>query len=187
MFITEIKKATLMGALFGILGVAHATVTFGLASNTDDAARRPELPAGCEFLAVDEGYVVIAHAYAVGVQIYRWNGTSWAFYGPEANLYASKNYRGHIGSHYVGPVWESNSGSLVSGTGAVPCAVDAKSVPWLKLSVSSSTGPGIFEGVTFIQRINTQGGVRPDAPGTTVGEEARVPYTAEYYFYKAQE
>ena len=42
---------------------------------------------------------------------------------------------------------------------------------------------GILDGVTYIQRINTVGGIRP-APGTVVGEEARIPYTTEYYFYK---
>ena len=35
-----------------------------------------------------------------------------------------------------------------------------------------------------IQRLNTVGGTMPATPGTTVGEIARVPYTAEYYFYK---
>jgi hypothetical protein len=38
--------------------------------------------------------------------------------------------------------------------------------------------------VTFIQRINTAGGIRPTTPGTTVGDEVRIPYTTEYYFYK---
>jgi hypothetical protein len=44
--------------------------------------------------------------------------------------------------------------------------------------------PGILDGVTFIQRINTAGGIRPTTPGTTVGDEVRIPYTTEYYFYK---
>ena len=47
-------------------------------------------------------------------------------------------------------------------------------------------GPGIFKGVTFIQRVNTKGGLRPTEPGTTVGELREVEYTAEYYFYKAE-
>ena len=47
-------------------------------------------------------------------------------------------------------------------------------------------GPGIFKGVTFIQRVNTKGGLRPTEPGTTVGELREVGYTAEYYFYKAE-
>jgi hypothetical protein len=35
--------------------------------------------------------------------------------------------------------------------------------------------------------VNTVGGKAPTDPGSFVGEEARVPYTAEYYFYRAQQ
>jgi hypothetical protein len=45
------------------------------------------------------------------------------------------------------------------------------------------TAPGIFSTVNQILRVNTTGGLIPTTPGTTVGQEARVPYTAEYYFY----
>jgi hypothetical protein len=41
---------------------------------------------------------------------------------------------------------------------------------------------GAFSGVTRIQRINTQGGVAPALPCAR-GEQARVPYTAEYHFF----
>lgn len=46
-------------------------------------------------------------------------------------------------------------------------------------------GPGIFHRVTFIQRVNTVGGNAPADPGNVPGEVARVPYTTEYYFYRA--
>ena len=45
-------------------------------------------------------------------------------------------------------------------------------------------GPGIFDGVTFIQRINTSGGLAPVGTNPVVGEVVRVPYTAEYLFYR---
>jgi len=35
-----------------------------------------------------------------------------------------------------------------------------------------------------MQRFNTIGGTAPAEAGTVFGEEARVPYTAEYYFYR---
>jgi hypothetical protein len=54
------------------------------------------------------------------------------------------------------------------------------------LSVVETEGPGIFDGVTHIQRVNTSGGKAPSTSGLTVGEEARVPYTTEYFFYKHQ-
>ena len=44
----------------------------------------------------------------------------------------------------------------------------------------------MFQETTFIQRLRTVGGLAPTAPGTTVNEERRVPYTAEYVFYRAR-
>ena len=39
--------------------------------------------------------------------------------------------------------------------------------------------------MTYIQRVNTVGGLAPAEPGDFVGQEVEVPYTAEYYFYRA--
>ena len=64
------------------------------------------------------------------------------------------------------------------------CTVSADDIQWLLLRTVSSEGPGMFGGVTYIQRLNTSGGVAPVTPGTTVGQIARVPYTTEYYFYR---
>ena len=185
MNIMKIKQAIGLALLLSIVGLGHASVT--LAVSADDENQTPALPAGCEQLAVPAGNSVALHVYATGVQIYRWNGTSWGFVGPEATLSASPNFRGVIGSHYVGPTWESNSGSLVvsAGSTAIPCTPDPTAIPWLRLTAVTSSGPGIFEGVTFIQRVNTVGGRAPSVLGTTVGQEAKVPYTTEYYFYKA--
>ena len=185
MNIMRTKQIIATAALLAVMAIGHVSVTFAL--SLDDPIQAPVLPAGCEQLAPPAGNVVAYHVYALGVQIYSWNGTTWAFVGPEANLYASQNYRGQVGTHYVGPTWESNSGSLVVGSSALPCTPDATAIPWLRLTAASTYGPGIFEGVTYIQRINTAGGLRPTTPGTTVGEVARIPYTAEYYFYKQAE
>jgi hypothetical protein len=172
--------------LFGVLAFALAAVSVARASSSD--IQSPELPPECGSIQVGAGNEVAFHAYAIGVQIYRWNGTSWALVSPDAKLYADAGYNGKVGFHYGGPTWESNSGSRVvaarvPGTGCTP---DANAIPWLLLKKVSTDGPGIFSRVTFIQRVNTTGGVAPTAPGMTVGEEKRVPYTAEYYFYRAQ-
>ena len=184
MNIMKIKNIITLAIMLSIVTIGHASVT--LAVSLDDENQVPVLPAGCEQLAVPAGNEVAYKVYAVGVQIYRWNGTAWAFVGPEATLAASPNYRGVVGSHYVGPTWESNSGSLVVGSGAtaIPCTPDPTAIPWLRLTAVTSSGPGIFDGVTFIQRVNTVGGIRP-APGTVIGQEVKIPYTTEYYFYKA--
>ena len=43
----------------------------------------------CPQLAPPAGSKLVVRTYAQGVQIYRWNGTTWAFVAPEANLSAS--------------------------------------------------------------------------------------------------
>jgi Protein of unknown function (DUF3455) len=133
-------------------------------------------------LKVEAGNKVAYWAYAEGVQIYRWNGAAWSFVAPEAVLYDADG--DVVGTHYVGPTWESNSGSYVVGAVLERAFPDPDSIPWLLLKVVESDGPGIFDGVTFIQRVNTLGGIAPAEAGDFVGEEARVPYTAEYYFYR---
>src|SRR5262249_23467319 len=146
----------------------------------------PTLPSPqCDGLAVPAGNSVKFHAYAVGVQIYQWSGTNWVFVAPAAMLFADHGHHGQVGIHYAGPTWESKSGSKVVGMRLAACTPDSTAISWLKLGAVSSEGPGVFNEVTYIQRVNTVGGKAPSTPGTTVGQQANVPYTAEYYFYEA--
>ncbi len=51
--------------------------------------RAPGLPSPlCDRLQVSAGDRVSFHVYALGVQIYRWNGTRWVFVAPSARLFA---------------------------------------------------------------------------------------------------
>ena len=145
--------------------------------------RLPDLT-GCEELAAPVGSTLVLRAYGVGVQIYRWNGTSWGFVAPSATLFADRGGHGKVADHFGGPTWQSNSGGTVVGTVAKVCTPDAASIPWLSLTAVPD-GPGIFQKVAFIQRLNTVGGKAPSTPGSVVGEEAQVPYTSDYLFYKA--
>ena len=155
-----------------------------------DNSNGPVLPAECGSIAAPEGNKLSFHTYAKGVQIYRWNGITlkWDFVAPLADLFAEENFFGEVGKHSRGPVWESKSGSLVEarrvlGTGCTP---DPTAIEWLLLSKHRTAGSGIFASVTFIQRVNTTGGLAPTAPGETDGEVKEIPYTAEYYFYRAE-
>ena len=159
---------------------APTAPTTPAATNDDRAADL----GSCTDLAAPAGSKLVFHVYATGVQIYRWNGTAWAFVAPDATLSADAGGRSKVGIHYAGPTWESNSGSKVVGTADKRCTPNAAAIPWLTLNVVSATGPGIFDRVTFIQRLETTGGLAPSSPGTAVGDVARVPYTAEYFFYR---
>ena len=56
--------------------------------------------------------------------------------------------------------------------------------PWLLLVAVSNQGPGIFDRVSYIQRLNTEGGNAPSVPGDFLGQIVKVPYTADYVFYR---
>lgn len=150
----------------------------------DDSPFRGRPAPSCPGIEVPAGQRISAHAYAKGVQIYRWDGAQWAFVAPEATLFADPCFRGPIGLHFAGPVWEATDGSQVSGLRIASCAADRGAIPWLLLRGKSSSDTGRFGRCTYIQRVNTIGGTAPAEGGTLIGEEARVPYTAEYLFYR---
>jgi hypothetical protein len=158
------------------------------AARVGDDNRAPDLPSPlCDSLQVLLGNKVAFHVYALGVQIYRWNGASWGFVAPAAILFADADYHGEVGIHYTGPTWESNSGSKVVARRLEGCTPDPTAIPWLLLQTVSTEGPGIFHRVTYIQRVDTTGGLAPTAPGSFIGAEVEVPYSAEYYFYRAKD
>jgi hypothetical protein len=171
-----------------LLAVAVLELASIPAARAGDNNRAPELPSPlCDGLEVQPGNRVAFHAYAVGVQIYRWNGTSWSFVEPVATLYADAEYHRKVGIHYGGPTWESNNGSKVIASRLEGCAPDETAIPWLLLQTVSTDGPGIFNSVTYIHRVNTRGGLAPTAPGISIGAVAEVPYSAEYYFYRGRD
>ncbi len=149
----------------------------------------PPLPSPA--LAVPAGNKLERNLDAVGVQIYactaNTTGFGWVFTAPEATLYG---HHGHVaGKHYVGPTWEANDGSTVVGAKVAASAPDPTAIPWLLLRAVSHAGVGRMDDVTFIQRLETAGGLAPagGCDATTIGAVARVPYTATYYFYKADD
>ena len=111
--------------------------------------------------------------------------TSWEFVAPAARLFADAEYHGEVGIHYAGPTWESHSGGKVIASRRK--AAPRSDRDCLAAAPDGLTeGPGIFDRVTYIQRVNTSGGLPPTGPGPFIGAEEEVPYTAEYYFYRAQ-
>lgn len=97
------------------------------------------------------------------------------------------------------PTWQSSFDSSVVWAKAlksIPAGSDqscshAGAVPCLLLqSVGSLQGPsggGLMTKVSYIQRLNTTGGVAPAegfATSSDVGKQKLVPYTADYYFFR---
>jgi len=133
---------------------------------------------------------LLLKVHAKGDQIYScasMNGQfAWNFKAPDAQLFDDDGKL--FGKHFAGPSWEISDGSKVVGKLAVNSpSPDADSIPWLLLRVVDHSGPagGRLSPVTSIQRLNTKGGKAP-ANGCDAahdGQEVRVPYSADYYFY----
>jgi hypothetical protein len=128
---------------------------------------------------------------AEGVQIYECRARKdapgqyeWAFVGPQAELRDIKGRK--VGEHGIGPYWQANDGSKVTGTvKARSDAPVAGAIPWLLLDTAPAGPEGRFSRVRSIQRVNTLGGVAPayGCTGASVGTSARVAYLADYYLY----
>jgi FtsP/CotA-like multicopper oxidase with cupredoxin domain len=153
----------------------------------------PAEPVVPSALAVPAGSKLFLVGHAVGVQIYSCDATSsgyrWDFVAPRADLYGDNGKS--LATHFAGPTWQANDGSSVRGQVVDRVTVDATAVPWLLLS-AASTAAGAdgdrLTATTFIQRIATTGGLPPPAAAcndVTTGSTAEVPYTGDYYFWKA--
>jgi len=177
----EIRKTTLRQVFSGWLGLSALAFAAG-------DIQRPAVP---DNLKVPDGHRVLLKAVGQGVQIYTCgakagdrNQFEWVLKAPEADLVGDKGEK--IGRHYAGPTREAYDGSKVVGEvqqrADVPRPGD---VPWLLLKAKSNQGEGTFKSVTYIQRVNTEGGTAPrdGRNAQHIGAEARVDYKAAYYFY----
>jgi len=164
---------TAVGALALLLGGSLTA----LAGNDN---RAPEVPDVIEVPGTTNK--VHFHGFGLGVQIYTWDGASWGKAVPSAMLFDGN---GVVATHFAGPTWESNSGSQVVGAVVQLVTVDTNAIPWVLLKAVNPEGPGIFANTTWIQRVNTTGGKAPSTDGAFIGQVARVPYTADYFFYRS--
>ena len=110
----------------------------------------------------------------------------WVFVGPDAKL----NDRGgkQIGKYYGPPAtWENMDGSKLTATQVAVAPGASGSIPLQLVKANPAMGSGAMNGVTYIQRVSTQGGVAPSMPcaAGNVGAKQTVKYQADYIFYKA--
>ncbi len=136
------------------------------------------------------GAALLFEATADGVQIYaceaQGQGFAWVFKAPEANLFDRQGRQ--IGTHFAGPSWKGNDGSVV--VGEVVDKADApggNAIPWLLLRAKSHEGTGSFSPVAFVRRAESRGGTAPagGCDASRRGIEARMRYSALYQFFGA--
>jgi Protein of unknown function (DUF3455) len=174
-----------------VVSVVALVAAFPLAQTAVAGPDAPEVPMD---IKVPDGHKVFLVGHAVGVQIYSCSpangGYAWTLVAPRADLYGDNGKL--IATHFAGPSWQAKDGSLVVGRrDAPPVTMDGTAIPWLRLAaVSTSVGDDgdRLAQTTYIQRVATTGGLAPAAGtcnATTAGTVEEIPYTADYYFWKA--
>jgi hypothetical protein len=112
------------------------------------------------------------------------NGYGWTFVAPDATLYDGNASVARLATPNL---WESlDDRSSVGGVARASQSAGPANLPWLLMRATPLSETGRFAGITSIQRVNTSGGVAPSGGcgADNVGAEARVAFSADYYFYR---
>ncbi len=110
----------------------------------------------------------------------------WVFAGPDAGL---KDRSGKVVGKYYGPpaTWEALDGSKVTGMQLAVAPNGTGNIPLQLVKANPAMGMGAMQGVSYIQRVKTVGGVAPQTTcaAVTVNQKQIVKYTADYIFWGA--
>ncbi|NQD55205.1 DUF3455 domain-containing protein [Pseudomonas sp. CM25] len=143
---------------------------------------------------VPDGHRVMLETIGVGEITYECRDkastpgqTEWAFVGPKAVL---NDRAGKALGEYFGPpaTWQAKDGSKVTGTQLAVAPAGTSALPYQLVKANPTEGQGAMQGVSYIQRLATQGGVAP-ASGCTAqdkGTRQQVKYQADYVFWTAK-
>jgi hypothetical protein len=190
------------------------TLGVGVQTAHADDIPRPKVP---DDLVVEDGNEVFLIGHGVGTQNYvcatsttSLTGFAFSLFTPQATLlddagdqlithFFSPNTDPNVQPPEFGTIrvtWEDSRDTSRVWAFLVKQSLDAKfvqtdAVAWLLLQKSGvdvgPTGGDRLTKTTFIQRINTAGGLAPKTGCSTfgdVGRRAFVPYSADYIFYK---
>lgn len=109
----------------------------------------------------------------------------WVFVGPDAKLMDRAGKQ--IGRYYGPPAtWENMDGSKVTATQVAVAPAGPGNIPLQLVKANPAMGMGAMQGVGYIQRVATQGGVAPSAAcaAANLGQKQTVTYQADYIFWK---
>ncbi|MDO8905149.1 DUF3455 domain-containing protein [Hydrogenophaga sp.] len=110
----------------------------------------------------------------------------WVFAGPDAKLMDRSGKQ--VGTYYGPPAtWESMDGSKLTATQLAVAPGGTGNIPLQLVKANPAMGMGAMQGVSYIQRVATKGGVAPAMPcgAANTGVRQIVNYEADYIFYKA--
>jgi hypothetical protein len=159
-------------------------------------------------LEVPAGHSAYLTTHAEGTQNYvcvlAGEGFGWQFFGPQATLLDAGGEQ--VATHFLSPnpdeagvpraTWQHSGDTSAVWAAAIanstdPAFVAPGAIPWLLLrAVGTQPGPAFgntLGATTYIQRVNTSGGVAPVAGCRSAkdgGKKALVPYSTDYIFYR---
>jgi uncharacterized protein DUF3455 len=128
------------------------------------------------------------------------SGFAWLLFTPEATLFGDNERQ--VITHFFSPnpsengtiraTWQDSRDSSIVWGGRATAAPVPNAIAWLLLPAAGvqegPTGGKTLAKTTFIQRLNTFGGVAPSTGCSglaNVGAKAFIDYTADYFFYEA--
>ena len=179
-------------------------VTLAIAPNAAaQVVTPPAVPANLE---VPDGTIPYLMAHAEGTQNYvcvpTSSGYTWTFFGPQATLFGDGGQQ--VTTHFLSPnpaeggtpraTWQHSGDTSTVWAAAIANSTDSSfvapgAIPWLLLRVVGSEEGlgGTLTATTYIQRVNTAGGIAPVTgckSAKDTGKKALVPYTTDYVFYR---
>ena len=209
-------RTSITSLLLAVVAVMALTVPSAAPAYADNTTL-PAVPANIQVPAGNKLFLV-GHAVGTQNYVCVPSGTGVRFvlFTPEATLFDDEG--GQLTTHYFSPnpaepnadpkvisnnviraAWQdSKDSSTVWGRAKPehistdPNYVAPGAIPWLLVTIvgkqNGPTGGDRLSVSTFIQRLNTHGGVAPSTGCTSLadlGTTAFVPYTTDYYFYKS--
>lgn len=170
----------------GCAGISGTSNTMGASASPISQSALPgaiQVPAGhrVDMETVGAGSIT----YECRAKAQAGAGHEWFFVGPDAKLSARG---GQAMGRYFGPpaTWEGKDGSRVTATQVAVAPNGTGNIPLQLVRANPATGMGVMQGVSFIQRVNTRGGIAPAMPcaAANVTQKQVVQYQADYIFYK---
>ena len=197
------------------LAMVGLILTAGVRADHDDERLKP--PRVPDLLEVEDGNVVFQIGHATGTQNYvcapsatSLTGFAFSLFTPQATLldgegdqltthFFSPNNDPRVGPSEAGTIratWEDSRDTSMVWGAVVQQSTDEKfvrhdAIAWLLVkkagAVAGPAGGDRLTKTTFIQRVNTVGGLAPSSGCSTfedAGRKVFVPYAADYVFYK---
>jgi hypothetical protein len=204
---TREQQPTRRTPLIGCLTALGMAFTFAMPQAAHaQSVTPPPVPASLKVPAPNEAFLL---GRGVGTQNYVCQPSSslgrvvWTLSTPQATLFSDQ--ADQLTTHFFSPnpveggivraTWQDSQDTSTVWARAIASVADPNesgAIDWVLLqAVGTKVGPtggNTLSRTTFVQRLNTVGGSAP-ATGCDVlpdaGRKAFVPYTADYFFYKA--